>query len=283
MKYLLALLTSTLSVAKVTCQGSVAKKSGSALKSKIFFSMLMFFSAALLFCPYLDKASAAVWVYASFYALCNVGFQIIYISALSRGNVSVAVMFANFGMVIPIAVSFLMFGDVPSPMRTIGILLTCLSFVFTLKQGAESKRGYRLLIILALLSNACSLSVQKLFGKACVNENIFSFVSASYLISAVLCALIYLAMTFFGGKQECYPAKKVIPAAIGAGVSLGLYLVINTYAGRVSDGSFHYPAHSVCAMLLSALLGFLVFHEKPTRRQMVAYILGVVSIMLMNF
>lgn len=283
MKYLLVLLTSTLSIAKVTFQGSVAKKEGNTIQNSIFFSMLMFLSAALLFCPYLVQVSSTVWIYAAVYALCNVSFQIVYISALSRGNVSVAVMFANFGMVVPIAVSFAMFGDTPSPIRTLGILLTGAAFIFTLKQGAQSKRGYRFLVILAFLANGCSLSVQKLFGKACPGENIFSFVSASYMISAVLCAVICGVMALRVQKESRMSYKKVIPAALGAGVSLGLFLAINTYAGRVSDGSFHYPAHSGSAMLLSALVGFLVFREKPTKRQIIAYILGIVAIVLMNF
>lgn len=283
MKYLLVLLTSTLSAAKVTFQGFAAKKEGKTLQNSMFFCMLMFLSAALLFSPYLRQASPIVMRFAAVYALCNVSFQVIYISALSRGNVSVAVMFANFGMVVPTAVSFVLFKDIPSPTRTFGILLTGAAFALTLKQGAETKRGYRLFVLLAFIANGCSLSVQKLFGKACANESILSFVSMSYMISAVLCAAGLALIMLCSPKSNPISLKTVIPAAIGAGVSLGLYLAVNTYAGRMSDGSFHYPAHSVTTMLLSALTGILIFREKASKQQIIAYILGIIAIILMNF
>ena len=68
-----------------------------------------------------------------------------------------------------------------------------------------------------------------------------------------------------------------------AGAALACYLALNTYAARVIDGSFHYPAHSGGAILLSTLAGVLLFRDKLSRRQIAACTLGLVAIVLMNF
>ena len=46
---------------------------------------------------------------------------------------------------------------------------------------------------------------------------------------------------------------------------------------------FHYPAHSGGAILLSALAGVLIFHDKLSRRQIAVCVLGLLAIVLMNF
>lgn len=283
MKYLIVLLTSTLSTAKVTFQSLVAKKERCNAADSLFINMLMFFAASLLFCPYLFSISAATWPFAIAYAISNVVFQMVYTCALSRGNVSVAVMFANFGMLVPIALSGILYDEIPSVTRLIGIILTLIAFVFTWKQGADQKRGYRLLVILAMLANGCSLSIQKLFAASGTEGSIFSFVSASYMLSALLCAVLYCAMRTTGRKRNFAAGPRVLLASSGAGISLALFLALNTYAAKVVDGSFLYPAHSGCTILLATLSGIVIFRDKLSKRQAVACALGGISIVLMNF
>ena len=191
MKYLLVLLTSSLSTAKVTFQSQLAKKESRSVADNIFFNTLIFFAASLLFLPYLFSASLKIWAYAAVYAFCNVLFQIVYSVALSRGNVSVAVMFANFGMLVPVAFSVALFGDTPSVFRIVGICLIMVALVFTLKKGGISQKGYRWLVLFCMLANGCGLTVQKLFALSGEGGSIFSFVSAGYLLSALMCAVSY--------------------------------------------------------------------------------------------
>ena len=284
MKYLLVLLTSSLSTAKVTFQSQLAKKESRSVADNIFFNTLIFFAASLLFLPYLFSASLKIWAYAAVYAFCNVLFQIVYSVALSRGNVSVAVMFANFGMLVPVAFSVALFGDTPSVFRIVGICLIMVALVFTLKKGGISQKGYRWLVLFCMLANGCGLTVQKLFALSGEGGSIFSFVSAGYLLSALMCAVSYGgAVVITNPQKKMRLHGRLFVFAIAAGVSLGAFLALNTYAGKTVDGSFHYPAHSGCAILLSSLAGTVIFREKLSRQQCIACIIGGVAIVLMNF
>ena len=113
-----------------------------------------------------------------------------------------------------------------------------------------------------------------------VDKNQFAFV---HECRALLSAAVYAFLSLRGRKKTFAVTKKPILAALGAGCSLACFLALNTYAARVIDGSFHYPAHSGGAILLSTLSGVLLFRDKLSARQIVACILGICSIVLMNF
>ncbi len=284
MKYLIVFTTALLSTMKVSFQSSFAKKGVRTGADSVFFNMLIFSAAALLFCPYLFTASLPVFLFAALYAACNVTFQLTYTRALSEGNVSVAVMFANFGMLVPIAISCIFYGDRPSALRIVGIVLTAVAFLVTVKPGgSKGEKRYLAFALLAMLMNGASLSVQKLYGKQGIGGGSFSFVAASYLFCALLSAAVYAVLCRRGKKKTFAVTKRPVLAAIGAGASLACFLALNTYAAGVIDGSFHYPAHSGGAILLSTLAGVLLFHDTLSKRQIAACALGLAAIVLMNF
>ena len=282
MKYLLVLTTASLATMKVSFQGAFAKKGVRSSADGIFFNMLIFAASALLFLPYLFKASGAVLLCGAIYAVCNVSFQLTYTRALAAGNVSVAVMFANFGMLVPILLSCILYGDRPSGLRIAGIALTAMAFLVTVKRGnGKGERRYLVFALLAMLLNGASLSVQKIVGAQGIGG--LSFVAASYLACTVLSGCMYAACALRGNRKSFKITRRPILAAIGAGCSLALYLAVNTYAAGKIDGSFHYPAHSGGSILLSTLVGVVLFKDKLSKRQIAACVLGLAAIVLMNF
>lgn len=282
MKYLIVFTTALLSTMKVSFQSSFAKKGVRTGADGVFFNMLIFMAAALLFCPYLFGAPLPVFLFAALYAVCNLTFQLTYTRALSEGNVSVAVMLANFGMLVPIAISCIFYGDRPSALRIVGIVLTVAAFLVTVKRGSsQGEKRYLAFALLAMLMNGASLSVQKLVGARGLGG--FSFVAASYLFCALLSAAVYAVLCLRGKKKTFAVTKHPVLAAIGAGASLACFLALNTYAAGVIEGSFHYPAHSGGAILLSTLAGVLLFRDRLSKRQIAACVLGLAAIVLMNF
>ena len=191
-------------------------------------------------------------------------------------------MFANFGMFVPILVSCVLYDDRPSALRIIGIGLTVVSFIVTVKRGSGKKeKRYLLFAFLAMLLNGLSLSVQKLAGKQGIGG--LSFVAASYLCCALLSLGVYSVLALRGHRKTFAVTARPLVCALGAGCALAIYLAVNTYAAGVIDGSFHYPAHSGGSILLSTLVGVLLFKDKLSRRQIIACTLGILAIVLMNF
>ena len=113
--------------------------------------------------------------------------------------------------------------------------------------------------------------------------SVFSFVSASYLLGALACAGVYILMIRKEEKTELPISPKTILPAVLSGVSLGLFLALNTYGAKIIDAGFQYPAHSCLTILLSSLTGVLFFRDKLSPRQWAACGIGIAAITLMNF
>ena len=283
MKYLIILCTAFLSTAKVSCQSAFAKKGVKTAADSIFFNAMIFTAAALFFSPGLASLTPMVIPYAALYAACTVAFQVTYTLALSNGNVSIAVMFANFGTLIPVLVS-LTLGECPSAVRLIGISLTVCSLVIMAKpsRGGISKRALATSLA-AMLLNGSGLTVQKLFARSGFTGGSYVFTAAAYSFAAVFCAVVYIVLTMAKKRRTFSLGVRPIVCAAAAGLSLGAFFTVHTYAAGIIDGSFLYPAHSGGAILLSTLAGILLFRDKLTRRQMISFMLGLVAIVLMNW
>lgn len=283
MKYLIVFCICLLATMKVSFQSSFAKKEVKTVADSVFFNCLIFLSSSLIFIPYIARAVPIIWGYAAAFAVLTVAFQLAYTGALSQGNVSIAVMFANFGMLVPVLLSIVLFGEKPSVMRMIGILLVICCFIITAKpSGGVTKRSL-LLCIVAMIANGGVSAVQKLFAATEYSTERFTFVSASYLLSTLLAASIYIVLAFSGRKKTFRLGKHCVIAALLTGVTLGTFLALNTYAAATIDGTFLFPAHSGGAIILSTLSGIIFFHDKLSVRQIVALCLGTTSIVLMNF
>lgn len=282
MKYILVLCTALLSTMKVSSQGAFAKSGVKNAVDSIFFNILIFGTAAIIFSPGLRLLTPSILGYAVIYALCTVTFQITYTLALSSGNVSLAVMFANFGTLIPVLASCIM-GERPPITRIIGIILTLCSLIIVAKpsQGSASRRAF-VLSVAAMLCNGAGLTVQKLYASAGLSKDSSVFVACAYAFAALFCAIAYAALRLRGRKKSYSLGKRPIICAAAAGISLGAFLMLHTYAAGIVDGSFLYPAHAGCAILMSTLSGIIFFRDKLNKRQTVSFFLGLAAIILMN-
>ncbi len=282
MKYLIILCTALLSTMKVACQSAFAKSGVKSAADSIFFNGLIFGTAAIFFSPSIASLTPGILVYAVLYAVCTVTFQITYTLALSGGNVSLAVMFANFGTLIPVLVSCAL-GERPSVARIVGILLTVCSLVIVVKPSGSTSRKAFGFSIAAMLCNGAGLTVQKLFARARLSSNSASFVASAYACAAIFCGIVYLVMILRGKHKTFTLGKRPIICAAASGLSLGAFLTLHTYAAGIIDGSFLYPAHAGGAILLSTLAGVIFFRDKLTKRQMISFVLGLAAIVLMNW
>lgn len=283
MQYLIVLGICVLSTMKMSFQSLFAKKGVKTTADSVFFISMIFAASSLVFLPYVIYINLEILAYAALFALCSVVFQLVYTRALSEGNVSFAVMFANFAMIGPIIVSCVVYGEKPSVLRIIGIALTACAFLVTVKPEGKTTKRSLLFCFLAMLANSSVGITQKIFSSSEYSDKNFTFSSVAYLISAVLAIGVYFVLAARGNRKTFKIGKLPIIAAIGAGVSLGVYLALNTYATATIDGTFLFPAHAGGSIIFSTFTGLIFFRDKLTVRQIIALILGTSAIVLMNF
>lgn len=68
----------------------------------------------------------------------------------------------------------------------------------------------------------------------------------------------------------------------GAGVCFGGCNLLNTtLAGRL-DSAVFFPVYNISVILLSIILSYMIFREKLTKKEVAVFLLGIISIMLLN-
>ena len=109
-----------------------------------------------------------------------------------------------------------------------------------------------------------------------------AFISCLYLLASLVGLFIYPIMR----KKEKRNFKLgfgVIKYALGTGVCLALYQTLYTYSMAHVDGTFLFPALTGGTIIMSTFFGIIAFKDRFTKRQMFGVILGLISLIMMNY
>lgn len=272
-----------LAVTKATLQSYFVKKEQQSFSAKILFNFFIFVAASLLFIPGMAGKAfhLPVFLYGILTGLLCVTFQSSYINAFSLGDVSLTILINNCGMVIPILFCAIAYREPLGPIRIIGILLTGLSFYFSLKveKGKKLSKKWLLFVLVAFVANALIMVVQKLFTKSDVGSFQVEYVGYTYISAAVLAILLYFAVRKKGEKGI---RKKSALSALLVGVVLGSFFMLNTYAVSTIDGTLLLPVYNAGATLLSTVVSVLLYKERMSTKRLIGFALGILSIVLMS-
>lgn len=284
MQYLVLLLCCVLSTTKASVQGAFSRRHVVNLADTSFFNSLIFLSSALLFLPNLFGSPWQIWPYAVAFGAFSMIFQLSYTKALTLGNVSLTIMFANLSVVVPLIFSAIVYREWPSPLQYVGIVLTLTALVINtdFKSGGKKSKLWILLTTVALVSGGLSNCVQKILSKGEFKQHTPAFVSASYLVAAVIAFMVYLHVN--RREKKTYPTTpRVFLYALAVGVTLAVFQFIYNYAIASYPPAFVFPSYAGGTIIVSALAGVILFKDKLSRKQLLSIVLGLIAVVLMNF
>ena len=284
MKYILVFLLGMLASAKMSFQSAFGKKSVKNSIDALSFNIFVFIASAILFMPRVFNCSPAVWMFGAVGAVFTVMFQLTYTKALTVGNVSLTVLITNFSMVINVIVSCLIFGESISFVRFISIVITVISFMICsgVRDGDMGDKKWLMYTIIAMISTSCCSRVQKFLSASVYSGENQAYVSCLYICSAIIGLIVYPIIR----KKEKRNFRidfSLIKYAAAVGICLGVYQLIYTYGLANIDGTFLFPAQTGGTIIFSALSGVLIFKDRFSKRQVVGILLGIISLVMMNF
>jgi len=204
------------------------------------------------------------------YLSCFLGIQF---SILKNGP-SITTMFNRLGMVVPVAVSIFVFGDIPTPLRWVGILLAVLALLAYSYDGSFQFNG--LLFGVFALGGMAELS-NKLFS-AQFDESL----KPLYLVIVFgTCGILTSFILLSRKNKQPLTLKETV-----AGVFLGAVNMNTTFfilrALTVLPATVVFPALSVGVILMTALLSKVFFAEKLDKHARVALLITIVSLIFIN-
>ena len=282
MQILIILGLCLLATVKITIQGRFAKARTKSTYDAIFFNALIFFFAALIFGKDLLSLNGAVALFGAGFGVLTVLFQLSYIKAMACGNVSLSVLIVNLGMILPVILSVVCYGESLSVMRFLGLCLTVLALILSVdgKNRSPQFKKWFFLSILATLSNAGIAVLQKSFSKTPWSGEVKPFVAFGYVVATILSLLLCLLLK--KGKGERKFDWKLFLGALSIGVILGIFQVLNTKAIARIEGTLFFPAYNGGTLILSSLSGLLILKDRLNRKQFLGLAVGVIAIILMN-
>jgi len=192
-----------------------------------------------------------------------------------KNGVVLSSVFMKLGLLVPIAMSLLLFQEIPTLTQIIGFLIAIGAIVLiNLKKGSDENSFGMGLIALLLVGGSCDAmsKVFEVFGPASLSEQYLFY---TFLSAFLLCAGLVARKGERPGLRELLFGSLIgIPNFFSAKF---LLLALTRLPAVVV-----YPSYSVATLLLITLTGVALFRERLSSLQWVALAAIVAALILLN-
>lgn len=289
LKYLLIPLMCILATSKVLLQSHYSKSRAFRAPDSVLYNCIMFTASALFLIPslFLRSVSVYTWCFGIIAGVLSVGFQLAYMHAFSRGKPVLVTTINNFSMFIPIAASYIFLDESFGVPRVIALALATVSLILITSKDKNtyskkaSSNSWILFTVMAFLCNGLISTNQKVYASKSTGFDVFSFVSITYITASVLLLTTLLIIR----RRNLSPIvinKSTLFSAGGAGVFLGAFQCVSTYAASLIDGVILYSVYNVATNVLFAFIRVLFFAERLSKKQIVGVCIAICSVLIMN-
>ncbi|MDI6833004.1 MAG: hypothetical protein QMD02_04050 [Bacteroidales bacterium] len=254
----------------------------------IVINYIVAFALGYLYQPYnFQNLLSADWIYLSTISgiILSVSF-FIYALSIKYFGISITALSGKMSMLIPIIVGFVLLGDKILAHRIIGIIMIFPALYLLLyennKHTKTNKIKYLIFPILLFLFTGSNDSIFKiadtyyLLGDI---SNVYMYLTNAFAISFVI-AIIFVLI-----QKPSIDKNQYLKTSI-AGIELGILNWYSTFfflrTIRLLPISIFIPLFNICFVLLSVLLGRILFKEKFDKNKIVGSIIAILSIVLLS-
>jgi drug/metabolite transporter (DMT)-like permease len=237
----------------------------------IVINYIIAFALGYLYQPYnFQNILSADWIYLSTISgiILSVSF-FIYALSIKYFGISITALSGKMSILIPIIVGFVLLGDEILVHRIIGIIMIFPAL-------------YLIFPILLFLFTGSNDSIFKiadtyyLFGNI---SNVYMFLTNAFAISFVI-AIIFILI-----QKPSINKNQYLKTCL-AGIELGILNWYSTFfflrVIRLLPISIFIPLYNICFVLLSVLLGRILFKEKFDKNKIIGSIIAILSIVLLS-
>lgn len=197
-------------------------------------------------------------------------------------GVSVASVATKMSLVIPVIFGVLVYREELGIIKVIGILLALVAVYFaSIKEKQISiKKSALILPILVFLGSGIIDTSIKYVQEVHIKENEFPLFSATVFAAAAMAGLV-----FIGFKTLKTPFKINLRNVLG-GIALGIpnyfaiYYILRALQNPILNSATVFTINNVAIVILSTLLGIILFKEQISPKNWGGIALAIISIIL---
>ena len=217
------------------------------------------------------------------YGVLLIGAMWFYNLSLTMGKTAVCATVYSFGFVLPTLSGWLFWGEDVSVFAAIGIVMVfpvlIISGTGSKKGGAEAQgKKYIIYLIIAMLCSGALGIVQKIQQKSAYANQKNTFILLAFFVGLA----VSLAFFFANKSSE----KKIERRSVGICALVGMFYsvcnMINTHLAGTLDSAIFFPALNIGSIVISMLLGLVVYKERLAKKDVLVLLLGAVAIFLVN-
>ena len=223
--------------------------------------------------------------YSIAFSICYVIGTVTCVFALACGSLAFTNLMLAYSCILPLGYSLIYCGEALKAIQVIGIIALALSFLFTYypdkKDAGNQKFSLKWLVyvFLLFLSNGMCMVIQQMQQRVFGGKYDASFM----IISLVMAMIILIVCAFIRERKNIVKTLKngvllsgLCGACNGAANYFGLLCLL------ILPGSVYHPLISAGNLVLTYVLSVTLFKEKFQKNQVIGFILGIVSMVLIN-
>lgn len=290
MSYIVLIGLAFLAATKAAIQGLFAKKMKSSADN-FMFNALMFTAIVIVFAALfgLSAPSPVTLACAAVFGIASVLFQFAYSNAMKHGSVALTVFINSFHLIFPIALSAVLYGEIPHASQYIGLVFLIYSvyMIVVKKDSGEKSKNITLQWIVSVTActfcAGCTVSAQKIHQHTAFKSEYSQFIVCAYIIAAVLSYIMFLYFKFAKHEKSGIPIDaKTLGFAALIGAVLGLYNSGMLYYSGIINSVILNPTVNISSVLWSTVYGAVLFKERLTKNQKIGFAAGIISIFLIT-
>lgn len=232
----------------------------------------------------LGNISLTTVIYGLIYGVLLIGSQWLYTLALAKGTAATCSMVYAFGFILPTLCGFIFWNEEPTPLKIIGVLLVIpLVVLVSLAKGRQKAKSNWFLIPL-LVAAICSGGLgimQKIQQKSEFADQRTAFLLIGL---AFACGLSFIVFLLFKKNKDIAEDKMEIRPfllCLLSGVCFGLANMVNVILASLVPAVILFPIQNIGVIVLTTILGFFIFKERPKMNEIIAFVLGITSIIFL--
>ena len=218
------------------------------------------------------------------------------LTAMKSASLLLCTMFAMGGLFIPCITGIFLFSEPMTLWQWIGLCAFIVSvYLLSTKPqstGQTKKLSVKTLCLLLLncLANGLLMVVQKYFGLLVPNGNTAMYSFLTFFLNGIILAVSMLFLTVFSKKDpegnRLAKLEKLPTPLLTYGAALALSIVtINVLVVTMSKtvpSVVLFPVSSCITIMITTAIGFFIFKEKLSLKNIFGLILGIASIVIVN-
>lgn len=212
--------------------------------------------------------------------LYYMGFILIQVN-IKKSGVGLTGAFSKLGIFIPILFSILVWNEIPSTIKVIGMILSILS-IFIINKAEDGKpffKGFNLWLIALLLVVGSGDFSNKIFEKYAIVDYKNLYLSTLFITALIISSIITI-------KNYLNSRVSIKVGEIATGVMVGVPNLLTSIFLIESFPYFNtgviYSSFSCGTIMLITIGGVAIFKERIAKREWIAILTIFVALFLLN-